>query len=283
MPGRTREDLAAYTEDDECATTVDESDGLRTALKSFNGHETDIDLSNMRISDDAFIKIFLRVFIASPHWEILDLSENFIGDRSMQELSTLAGRWHHQALREMYLDGNLFTDDGVILLVSVLPVACPSLKKLSLCPERLRDRAVERIVEKLTQTSIDTFLLVDTLMTTRGASILAEGLQHWRSLRELDVNTSRQGARALLMGMRKSFLVHLSIGTEDDFNMDLFDKEAERVARLIRNEFLIMVAMCGPSTVVRMGRTSFLKLLPTDVLHKLARMLYTLTDLEELM
>jgi hypothetical protein len=270
-------------------------EAVQKTLDSFPPTGTDIDLSSMFLTDSTFIEIVLPAF-AKHHcnWEILDLSDNLLGDASMEALARVALRETAQpniVLREIYVDGNVFSDEGLVQFVRVLPEAFPELRKLSLCPERLRDGAVSKIVERLTRSSIDTLLLVENELTEDGALKLSRALADWPTLFELDVNCSIFAARELLIGMRKSKLKKVTISgmlEMDDPNgmqslWEQVDAEANKTLAIIQNELQIMVNLCSVKNVTRLGARSFLTDLPNDIIRKVAPMLYRLTDLTELL
>lgn len=210
-------------------------------------------------------------------WRTLHLCENNLSETGLKELVKVITS-HRLPVQELDLGWNQIGPEGAELLANIIPFSC--LTELILHSNEIGDAGAHQLARILPFSRLQTLDLCANAISDHGAIAIARYLPSSRLL-SLDLSQNRitcTGGSRLVESMRRSTITLMNLHSNRILSPILLS-EVEKTEELVRREFRVMTALCSIRAVARIGRKSQLRILPTEMLRRVAEMLYKLADL----
>ena len=236
------------------------------------------DYSSLQLSDEDFIKTIVPTLLLQKNRH-LQLCENYLTDASISAIVDVMLTC--QSLETLALGENDISDQGLMELGSALPEI--PLGVLVLNSNEITDKGILDLCKFLPHSHLDTLDLSANHISDAGAEELAKILPR-SNLISIDLSNNRitnKGGRSLALAMRKSNITTLGLSDNLIASRRVL-LEIETVEKLVRSDFKIMSTLASALTISRLGVNSFLRVLPNEVMRRIAPMLYFLDNLNDL-
>ncbi|KAJ8923644.1 hypothetical protein NQ315_010224 [Exocentrus adspersus] len=185
-------------------------------------------------------EILARFLINNTHLKVLDISNNFIGDRGLECLAKGLCQQDTPGvgLSALSIFNNQISEKSGPIISNII-VKCKNLHTLNIGYNNLTDEVLIHISGSLPSTvSLEGLGFQCTLLTCKGINVLAEAIQNNKSLQKINLKGNKaiqiNGVESLCQALTKSKIYKIEI---DETNRSCNDPEA--YSQLVKKLFAI--------------------------------------------